>query len=74
MCRKWARLGVLLLFPAMKTTASHTSPRCDECHRLEGEYQLAVEEIYSVVHGTFRNLAEKLTRLYEWQDVRDRAV
>jgi hypothetical protein len=37
-------------------------------------HQLTVEGIYSVVNGTFRNLAEKLTSLCEWQDRRDKAM
>jgi hypothetical protein len=66
--------GILVSFSAMKIPASRSSPRCDECDRLQRKYQLTVDGIYSVVNGTFRNLAEKLTSLCEWQDRRDRAM
>jgi hypothetical protein len=47
---------------------------CPDCERLERAYQLTIAEIYSVVAGRFKNVAEKLSALFRWQDVRDKAA
>jgi hypothetical protein len=66
--------GVLLSFPRVRTHDSQSSPECDECKRLEREYRLAIDAIYAVVNGRFENVREKLKRLFEGQESRDKAL
>ena len=47
---------------------------CQECKRLELEYQSALEEIRAVTNGSFKTVPEKLKRLFEKQDKRDKAL
>jgi hypothetical protein len=41
---------------------------------LEAAYQAAIDQINAVVRGPFATVREKLTRLFEIQDERDRVL
>jgi hypothetical protein len=57
----------------MEETARKNST-CPTCDRLEHEYQVAIDEISSVVRTRFPTLSQKLHELHKWQDIRDRSV
>jgi len=48
--------------------------KCPECKRLEHAVQASIEEIQAVVKGSFETVSEKLNRLFEQQDIRDKAT
>lgn len=48
--------------------------RCEECSRLESEYEQTLTRIRDVVINRFENPAEKLSALHNWQDRRDAAL
>ncbi len=50
------------------------STKCPECKRLELAVQVSIEEIHAVVKGSFETVGEKLNRLFEKQDIRDKAT
>jgi hypothetical protein len=65
--------GILLLFPFRESaTPRSTNESCPECKRLETAYQGAIDQIKAIVRGPFASVQEKLTRLFEMQDERDR--
>jgi hypothetical protein len=57
----------------MEETARKNST-CPTCDRLEGDYQVAIDEISSVVRTRFPTLRQKLQELHKWQDIRDGSV
>jgi hypothetical protein len=67
--------GVLLSFPSSRSEIPpKTTKRCPECERLEFAYETVIKEINSVVRGRFPSVEQKLMRLFDQQDVRDRAL
>ena len=50
------------------------SIKCPECKKLELAVQTSIDEIHAVVKGTFNTVGEKLHRLFENQDIRDKAT
>ena len=50
------------------------SIECPECKRLQLAYDASIQEIYAVVNGSFKTVPEKMNRLFETQDIRDKAV
>jgi len=50
------------------------SIECPECQRLQLAYAASIQEIYAVVNGSFKTVREKMNRLFETQDIRDKAV
>lgn len=67
--------GILLLFPPRESpTPRPKNESCPECERLEAAYQAAINEIRAVVRGRFASVREKLARLVESQNKRDRAL
>jgi len=48
--------------------------KCPECKKLEHAVQASIEEIHAVVKGSFETVSEKLNRLFEKQDIRDKAT
>ena len=67
--------GVLLLFPSGEnTTPPRKKESCAECERLESAYQAIINEINAAVRGPFASVGEKLTRLFQMQDERDRIL
>src|SRR5947207_15661770 len=65
--------GKLLLFPARKITTPEPSQGCPECERLTRAYETAINEIKSAIRGE-GNLGQKLARMHQKQDERDRAI
>ena len=63
--------GTLLFFPSRMEETARKSSTCPTCDRLENDYQLAVDEISSVVRTRFPTLRQKLRELHKWQDIRD---
>ena len=47
---------------------------CSECVQLERSYQDTVREIFRVVNTPSSSIGDKLRKLHECQDARDRAV
>src|SRR6266446_3156839 len=45
--------------------------KCLACDSLEGEYQCAIHEIFSVVRTRFPTLRQKLRELHQWHDLPD---
>ena len=64
----------LLSFPTRIEEPAYRSSKCPACNRLEGEYQCAIQEIFSVVKTRFPTLPQNLRELHKWQDIRDGAV
>jgi len=54
-----------------KVTAVDT---CPECQKRLREYERAIGEIYALVDTRLPTRWEKITRLRQWQDERDRAI
>ena len=50
------------------------SMNCPECKRLELAVQVSIMEIQAVVKGSFETVDEKLNRLFEKQDIRDKVI
>lgn len=48
--------------------------KCPECNRLELAVQMSIEQIHAVVKRNFETAGEKLNRLFEKQDIRDKAT
>jgi hypothetical protein len=64
-----------LLFPSEEnTTARKFNEDCPECAILVSLIDNEIAEIRAVVQGSFATLDEKLIRLFEKQDLRDRAI
>jgi hypothetical protein len=67
--------GVLLVFPSGENvTPRPTNESCPECERFEAAYQAAIDQINVIVRGPFMTVREKLTRLFDMQDERDRIL
>jgi hypothetical protein len=67
--------GVLLHFPSReRSTQQVPDDRCPECKILESRIDDAIGEIRAVVQGPFASVRQKLTCLFEKQDLRDRAI
>lgn len=67
--------GVLLQFPCRESSTPQVPrERCPECARLESRIDAAITEIPAVVQGVFPSVGEKLARLFEKQDLRDKAI
>jgi hypothetical protein len=67
--------GVLLSFPSRESaTPRLTDESCPECERFEAAYQAAIDHIDAIVRGPFATVGEKLTRLFEAQNERNRIL
>ena len=67
--------GVLLQFPSREnSTPQVPRERCPECARLESRIDAAISEIRAVVQGRFPSVGGKLARLFEKQDLRNKAI
>lgn len=67
--------GVLLPFPSREnSTLQVPHESCPECGRLESRVDAAISEIRAVVQSPFPSVGQKLARLFEKQDLRDRAM
>jgi hypothetical protein len=67
--------GVLLQFPFREDSKLQVRHDCcPECATLEARIDAAINEIHAVVKGSFPSVDQKLARLFEQQDLRDRAI
>jgi hypothetical protein len=70
-----AMRGVLLQFPSRQnSTLQVPHESCSECAKLESRVDAAISEIRAVVQNSFPSPGQKLARLFEKQDLRDKAI
>jgi|SRR6266487_1336898 hypothetical protein len=58
----------------VSNSTSKISDKCRQCQKLEHQYQVSVDEIFAVLDRRFLTMEEKLCRLHELQDMRDKAA
>ena len=67
--------GILLSFPTRESVLPRPkSDSCPECERLDAAYEAVIAEIHAIVRGPFPTVGEKMTRLFQKQDERDRIL
>jgi len=67
--------GTLLSFPMRESVLPRPkSGSCPECERLDAAYEAVIAEINAIVRGPFPTVGEKMTRLFQKQDERNRIL
>jgi len=67
--------GILLSFPMGESVLPRPkSDSCSECKRLDVAYEAVITEINAIVRGPFPTVGEKMTRLFQKQDERDKIL